>query len=236
MAGISVQFVGLNEVMKAYDNKDCPRWAVCQGKNINFSYSGGDMAESRAELMEWLMMLSRRDDEDNERYNTQAVYTLKFYDSLRDKKINASTAEDSAFNFRLTDTGRIKQLPARSSQGIEIVLEQLREMKAEMQEVRKIAEKPAVIGNAEDKLETWEKVLDHPITMGLVGKIFGIDVSGLMMDGAKMAGVSESSLDAIIDELLQADPNLKEHLGKLLVIYQTNPSQFKMLIGMIDKM
>lgn len=236
MAGISVQFVGLHEVMKAYDNKDCVNWAVCQGKNINFSYSGKDAAESRAELTEWLTMLSRRDEDDNERYNTQAIYTLKFYEDLRDKKINSSTAEDSAFNFRLTDTGRAKQLPSRNSYGMEVVLEQLREMKTEMQEVRKIAEKPAQIGAAEEKLETWEKILDHPITMGLVGKIFGIDMSGLMMDGAKIAGVNENSLDAIIDELLQADPNLKEHLAKLLVIHQTNPSQFRMLIGMIDKM
>lgn len=234
MAGVSVQFVGLNEVLRAYDNKDCVNWAVWQGKNLNFSYPGSDAQESRAELEEWLKMLSRRSSEDQ--YPTQAVYTLKFYEDWKGNKITAQTAEHSAFNFRLTDPA--DRLPARAGSiaGVDVLVEELRTIKTDIAALKEQAKTPATVGGPEP-LETWEKILDHPITMGLVGKMFGIDVPGLLAADAKLSGIPETAgMQEVIDELLKHDPDLLDHLKKLIRIAEHQPSTFRTIVGMIDKM
>lgn len=238
MAGISVQFVGIKEVMRAYDNIGIVNWAVCQGKYINFSYSGRDSDESRETLNEWLTMLSNRPGDDGERHTTQAIYVLKFYDDLNGKKITSATPESSAFNFRLVEPSEMRPALSRRGGGYDdLFVEEIRLLRAEVAEMKKESTQVEKLsGTGEEKLETWEKILDHPVTMGLLGKMFGIDMSLMMGDG-KLAGVpQDASIETIIDELYKVDPQIKEHLAKLLAIHQNNPGQFKMLLGMLDKM
>ncbi len=231
MAGTSVQFVGLQEVMRAYDNMGVINWAVWQGKNPNFQYGGTDDNESRQELEEWLKMIAKRPN--------QAIYTLKFFEDWKGGKIPKTAVEDTAFNFRVLDEfdEQTGMQIYRSDRGSNVVVEEIRLMRAELKEIKEKAVVPAKIGNVDEPMETWEKILDHPITMGLVGKIFGLDIAGLAAMEGKLAGVpGEHSIDDTIDKLLVYDTDLGNHLYKLLQIAEKNPGQFKMFLAMLDKM
>jgi len=232
MAGISVQFVGIKEVMKAFDNKDCVNWSVYQGKIPNFSYAGREEGQSRAEWEEWLKMLSTR--------TNQAVYTLRFYERFSGTEITDKTPYHTAFNFRLFDeeeygSRSIGYVNRGSDTGT--LTELLQDMRNEMRLLREEAKKPAQIGNAEEPLETWEKVLDHPITMGLIGKIFNIDMGSMMALDGKISGIpGDGNINDVIQELWAYDKQLDLHLYKLLQIAKQKPQNFNMLIGMLDKM
>lgn len=227
MAGISVQFVGISEVLKAFDNMEVVNWSVCQGKALNFSYSGTSEEESRNELETWLKMIGKR--------TNQAIYVLKFYDPVKGQRITASTPEHTSFNFRLYDEDyegeRVSRYPARIA-GSEL-FEEIRSLK---DEIKTLKERPAVVnGTGEEPLELWEKVLDHPLTLGLIGKVFNLDLSGVINAG-KIAGVPEGTdLDSILDKLEKYDPDLISHLFKLSEIAEKNPANFKMLLSMLDK-
>jgi hypothetical protein len=230
MAGTSVQFVGLQEIMKAFDNAGVINWSVWQGKNPNFYYGGDDENESRQELEGWLKMIAKR--------SNQAIYTLKFFEDWKGGKIPKTAQEDFAFNFRVLDefdeqTGMQIYKADRSN----AVVEEIRLMRAELKEIKEKAAVPGKIGNTEEPLETWEKILDHPITMGLVGKIFGIDMAGIAAMDGKLSGVpGDGNIDEIIEKLWVYDNALDTHLYKLLQIAEKNPGQFKMFLAMLDKM
>lgn len=236
MAAQSVQFVGISEVLKAFDNQEVTAWAVFQGRNLNFSYAGDDPQQSRDELNEWLRLLNSRGDADPNNYVTQAVYTLKFYDDFRGSRITGQTPETSAFNFKLGDNiSRGVVVPSRIG-GVDLLVDEVRELKETIAGLKDLrpADPPQP---AEEKLEPWEKVLDHPLTMGIIGKIFGIDLGPLLAGDGKLSGVPDGAgMDQVIDELLKYDPDLLEHLKKLLVIAEHQPNTFKMLLGMVEKM
>jgi hypothetical protein len=64
----AVQFYGVNEVLKAAENRDCPQWGIFQGKQFLFKYEEIDQVESLTFLQEILKALQRSD----------AIYTIKF--------------------------------------------------------------------------------------------------------------------------------------------------------------
>lgn len=231
--GVSVQFVGITEVMKAFDNMKCVKWSVCQGKALNFSYSGNDLEEGRDDLEEWLKMIGNR--------TTQAIYTLKFYEGHKEGRITAATPETTSFNFRLCDEleegNRRPGYPVRYNPAEFTLLEEVRELKQEIKTLRSDQEKqPAAVGSAEEPLEFWEKILDHPIAIAAIGKVLNIDLSGMMAAG-KIAGVPEGTdIDSIIEKLYKFDPDLDQHLYKLSVMAEKNPANFKVLLSMLDKM
>jgi len=188
------------------------------------------MDKSREELEAWLRMIDKR--------TTQAVYTLKFYEGMKDGRINAGTPETTSFNFRLCD-----ELEDNSRRGgiarynnVEYtLLEQVQELKQEIKLIRE-DKQPAAVGNVEEPLEFWEKILDHPIAIAAIGKVLNIDLSGMMAAG-KIAGVPEgANIDSILDTLYKFDPDLDQHLYKLSVMAEKNPANFKMLLSMLDKM
>ena len=51
-----------------------------------------------------------------------------------------------------------------------------------------------------------------------------------------ISGVTENSLQSVIDELKQYDPRLTEHLQKLVLIAKNDPAGFKSLLGILDNM
>lgn len=233
MAGLSVQFVGIGEVLKAFEHQDCIKWSVCQGKALNFSYAGTDENESRSTLEEWLKMIGKRPN--------QAVYTLKFYEDYQGNKITAGLSENCSFNFRLSepDSEDNQRSVSVRSYGMDLLLDELRNIKSEVAELKAKQNEPARITgvNGEEPLETWEKILDHPLAMAAAGKIFGLDLSGIMAADGKLSGVpGETDLYETVERLKEVDPNISDHLAKLLLIAEKNPGQFKVLISMLEKM
>lgn len=93
----SVQFFGINQVIAAAENMDCPAWAIYNGKLIFMKFEGGTMEESIAFLENALNMLAAS--------LTTALYTIKFFETEEGQKIkiNEKTVASQGFNFKLVD-------------------------------------------------------------------------------------------------------------------------------------
>jgi len=223
MAALSVQILGIENVLSAYDNKGCVKWSCWQGKAMNEFYDGDDVGEGRATLEAWLRMLSPF---------SSAVYTLRFHpDDV--VKIRSSSEDIGGFNFRLAEDDRWPVEPVRvRSRGVDndiiALMEKMDSRMTKLEERIGAAPEP-------DKLETWEKILDHPIALAACAKIFGLDAG--IMQGAAIGAVGDAgSVEDSLRILMEADADFAAHLWKLAQLARSNPGQFKMLVGMLDKM
>ncbi len=228
--GAAVQFIGKKAVMMAFEKRDAVKWALLCGKSILFAYEGSDDAESRQEFDEWMTMM---------RGNTTAIYTVRFYDKSV-KTIRPATEEVGSFNFRLSEEQEYSGNAHMGAVGNSFMTQMegfFTKMNARMDEMdKKIAGIPKPEDS--DKMETWEKLLDNPIVMAGVAKVFDIDVTGILEQSAKLSGVPGESGDVMetVDGLREHDPKIDAHLQKLLQIAKKKPQQFKTLIGMLDSM
>lgn len=89
----SVQFRNIDSVLMAYRDRDVPAWAMFQGKQFLFSYSGSDIIEGEEYLRKILEMISE----------SAAIYTICIYEDLPTGKIKSNTPHDGSFNFRLNE-------------------------------------------------------------------------------------------------------------------------------------
>jgi hypothetical protein len=218
--GASVQFVGKNAVIKAFDKIDNPRWSLWpNSKDMLASHSDSDTADSQRELEDWLEMI---------RGNTTGIFTLKFYDKGV-KEIKPSTPNNYAFNFRLKEDESMSGAPGGGSidRFLDKLTERFDKLDKRMDEIEK--------GDDEEPIKPWERALENPIIMAGIGKLFNLDLKGIGT-AEKISGVPVDPIDKSIDTLTKNDPDFPNHIGKLAQLSETNPKQFKFLIGMLDQM
>ena len=93
----SCQFVGIDNIIRAYVRRGVPAWSIWHNKQFMFKYEGKDIGEGEAVLCDHLEALR----------NSQATYTLCVYEDLPGGKIKSKTENDGSFNFQLKpkDTG-----------------------------------------------------------------------------------------------------------------------------------
>lgn len=92
MSNTSVQLEGVENVLEVYASRRIPAFAIFQGRNLNFSYEGNDLAEGSENLEQWLTAIQR----------SKATYTIKFFDAKDIKSgIRSNTPDRGALNFRL---------------------------------------------------------------------------------------------------------------------------------------
>ncbi len=108
----TVQFLGRSAVLTAYGNVDYAPWMLIQGKQLLTKFEDDDKAEGQKLLDAILTSIS-------DSSGSQAMYTLRVYDLVREKKPKAAGAKkgspdqfykiklymdtpyDGSFNFRL---------------------------------------------------------------------------------------------------------------------------------------
>lgn len=226
--GAAVQFVGKNAVTMAFEKRSITKWALLSGKSIMVAYEGSDDEESGKEFDEWLTMM---------RGNTTAIYTVRFYDKSV-KTIRPDTAEVGSFNFRLSE-----ETPYQGGQmngaGVTDSMERFfNKLTSRLDEMDKKIAGISLPKEDPEKMETWEKLLEHPVVMAGVAKIFDIDIQGILTDSAKLSGIPGEpvELDTVMEGLRKHNPKIEQHLKKLLQIAERKPQQFQMLISMLDKM
>lgn len=219
----TVQFVGKDQTLHAFDKWDTVNWSFWQGTQMLFAYEGDNATESRNELEDWIQIMSK---------GTNAIYTLKFYKNRQE--IKPATKEDGSFNFRLYIESMQNSGAPGTVGSVFGESETIRLLREDIAEIKK----QFLLHKKEDpeKLETWEKILDHPVTMAAIGKFLGLDVKGFEEATAKLNGVPGYSIKESITILEQSDSKLEEHLYKLAVISQKKPANFKTLMGMLDQM
>lgn len=241
MALNTVQFVGLEMVLKAFDKTEIPNWSLWQGKQMLFAYEGDSASESEDELKDWLKLMSK---------STNATYTLKFYkDHKKDKPITSTTPETKSFNFRLyledqqhlNGHGTVGSVYGSNGE----LMKMFEKLTEEISGLRAKIAAPAVVPK-EEPLQWWEKILASPLGGPLVSKVLGIPMEQVnaSMAGAKMSGTGTAAaeetvqidIDKVLDELEAADPDFDKHMWKLNELAKKQPDQFKMMLGMLDKM
>lgn len=219
------QFLGEDQVLAAFENRDAVNWSCWQGRQMLFKYDGNNKAESTEALNKWLGMMC----------GSKAVYTLKVYDDLQGK-IKSTTPDDGSFNFKLeeeTDFAERRQGYVGGVARSNPMLSVLQGVQQSLQEIKTELAKPAAA--EPEEIPMWERILDHPVTGALLGKMLGVEIP--MEPAGAMSGVPGAwSLEDSLAVLREQDPDIEAHLAKLARLAKVNPPQFKMLVGMLEKM
>lgn len=232
--GKSVQFRGIDNAIKAYENMEIPRWGLFQGSQFLMKYNGTNMKEGAELLEQYLNALDLRSADSN-------TYTLCIYDTA--EKINSATKYDASFNFRLVDNidghqaNKYAGINEQRLSGIEEKLNQLLPQDDEIEELTPAAQLWATVG----------KILEHPqiqqaLAQKLVGVIDGIgNTVGAMfrqpaaIGSAPAANVQDENqrLQQAVNILAAIDPQLGTHLLQLATVAQSDPEKYNSLIGML---
>lgn len=225
----AIQFYGSDAVLTAVQNRDCPNWAIFQGRQFLFKYEGGDMDESTQLLGEIL---------ENLRHST-AVYTIQFYEDA--PKIKANTPHDGSFNFRLISEEARQERQQMYATGSTAVLQKLESIEARL-------------GSLEDDDDDAEEeepggimgILQDPQRLGAI--THGLQVLSALLGinkpqpAGSLAGINppvsvmDPKITAALEALAAKDPKLPEHLEKLAQLAQNDPATFTWLLGMLEKM
>lgn len=230
MALPSVQFYGAETVLKAAENRDCPKWAIFQAKQFLFKYEADDQEGSLQMLGEVLKNLR----------HSSAVYTICFYEDV--DKIKANTPHDGSFNFRMITEEEKEMRNEAFRGGNRAIMEKLEAIEQRLQTVE-----------ADDDEDDEEEEMGGigGLLMGLIkepeklGQLIHIGKSLLGMTytqqpgkvaGIEVTGIEAETLHNAIETLKKNDPKISEHLSKLAQISEKDPATFKYLVGMLDKM
>lgn len=254
----SIQFRGIAQVIRAFEDRGADAWSIWDGKAFLFRGVGAPEFET---------LLRSLDTS-----GSTAIYTLKVYDDIDNaKKIKPSTECDGSFNFRLYDRDieesyrpgqswtQTKQLEERFT-----ALEQRMNQFLEQTEIvdEEEEEKPTdllgVVTGLLQQPEKLEKLIEvghrllggsmQPAYLGNVNRIVAPNEpiqqnNNPSLSPSNNIPVVETEeqkekklirLGTALDTLEKADPSIVDHLEKLAVIAATKPEQFKGLIGMLD--
>lgn len=258
----SVQFRGIDGVLKAYDYKGIDLWAVFEGKRLCHKGSGSD------ELKEYLELTYQ--------YGSNGTYILKVYEDLSDaKQIKSSTPDDGSFNFKLVELDADADVAYRT--GRVSVIGQIGSTLQKINERLELLEKPV---DEEPEEETFSEALGNAVQKAVIGAIENPAKIGAFMDAVKeilgfsvakpaignitragglqqkiITGMDTTNeigneyeqektsqdqeerlkrLASAIDTLERFDSEIVEHLEKLSKIAANNPKKFASLITMLD--
>jgi hypothetical protein len=240
----SVQFRGIKNVVRAYENKKVPAWGLFQGSQFLEKYEGDDTDEGAQLLQDYLQALDMRSNDMN-------TYTLCIYELPKGTKITSATKYDASFNFRLADTIE-DHMQTKMSGVYEERIAGLEKRLADL------AADPDEEPTAKEKM--WAalgQIFEHPqvqqvIAQRVVGIIEGVSSSignifspGKTFPAAigntmakKETNVQEENakLQEAVNILVEVDPKLGTNLLKLAQIAKADPSKYNFMITMLNGM
>jgi hypothetical protein len=252
----NVQFCGIDDLMKAYNNRGIEIWAVCQGKEI---ISCGDGSE---ELKEFIDLLSKTLNNN--------VYTLRIYSTVSNPdSITNKTEYNGSFKFMLEcaavgggmqrvesgNTGSATDLIAKKiNERIGAVVDKELD-KIFSGEVGQVEEKETGLwGVLKPYIDTPDKLV---ATIGAIKQMFGAERSATALPAMAAIGnvqpdrigrvpvVDENGLvDSLSPEMLErlgvaldrlgkCDSLIVEHLEGLATIAETKPDVYKMALNFL---
>lgn len=220
--GASVQFVGREAVLKAFRKMELPRWSLWpNSKDMLTSCVEADMADSERELDDWLTMI---------RGNTTGIFTLRLYDkSVKD--IKPSTPHVYALNFRLSEDEA--RMGSAGGGGVPYGMEKLfGDMAARMEKIdKRLAEIEKE--ETEEPLAPWERMLENPVIMAGIGKVFNLDLSKVQVAEA-VSGVPGQEAEDPVEILKRLDPDFGRRMAKLARIAISDLKKYKFFASMLD--
>ena len=240
----AVQFRGIKNVVKAYENKKVPAWALFQGSQFLEKYEGSETDEGAQLLKDYLSALDQRSNDMN-------TYTLCVYEDPAGGKINSATKFDASFNFRLVDTiedhlqSKVGGLYEERLAGIEKTLTDTCRARE--------PEPPSV---KEQMYAALGKLLEHPqIQQVIVGKVLmlvdslGETVGSIFKRPNQVGAIGtvattnevntdvqteNARLQEAVNILVTVDGKLGTNLLKLAQIAKADPKKYELLISMLN--
>lgn len=226
--GKSIQFRGSDQVEAAYKNSGAASFSIWQDKQFLFKGLGED------ELSGFLQLL-----EDGA---TNAIYTVKVYEDITDKKqIKSNTPDDGSFNFRLDADGQeitneqyskaanYKELSSRIN-GMESKFDAIMD-RLEGESEKESKSSLGVIG----------EILSTPALQPIITNLLTSFLGGTGQPAARpqiaaLSGLPNvpGSIEHSISILKANDPKLEEHLQKLAAISANDKATWQMLTTAID--
>jgi len=238
----SVQFRGIKNVVKAYQNKKVPQWGLFQGTQFLEKYEGDDTDEGATLLRDYLDALDQRSNDTN-------TYTLCVYEVSAGTKITSATKYDASFNFRIADTiedhlqSKVSGVFETRITGIEDKLNQL----LSDPEPEEMTVKDQLFGALGKILEVPQ--VQQALAAKLLGLIDGIGntVTGIFTPAVPPRAIGHARPQTNVDEenkklqeavtiLCEVDPQLGTNLLKLAGIAKADPSKYNLLITMLKTM
>lgn len=115
------------------------------------------------------------------------------------------------------------------------ILEELREMRREMNELRARIDDDDEDDPPPSPLGTVGELLKNPEFMALLGQVLG---NKTPVSPAQLSGIDDedSKITRAIPILKKYDPNLGSHLLKLAELAEKNSVKFKTMISILDSM
>ena len=240
----SVQFRNSEDTVTAFENLNCGAWSLWDGKRFMFKGTGKDELEKFLDLM-------------TENGASNAVYTLAYYEGVDSgKKINNKTPFDGSFNFRLNaeemevNTGEYKHFIKQQS-----LLSKVNGLESKFDLL--IEKLSGEVEPEKNNLGIVGQLLEHPaiapllpgLVQAVAGNLFGTvnanrpatEPRQLYPVAAKVSGIGnvmeqDTELETAVAALLQYDTRLTEHLKKLALLAQRDPTTFNYIMAQLDQM
>lgn len=244
MAGLSssLHFIGKEQVLQAYHNRQIPAWSLWCGKQ--FLTKGMD----ETELDAFLSVIWE---------GSTATYTLRVYDGITNvQDIKERTESDGSFNFRLvervddyvpgTAKGRIEQRQVELEKKFDALMERLEspvEEEAEPETIGKVfmgfLQDPEKLERAIGTIKNLIGMVSPQPLPQQIGNVNFLhsepEINSTMTTQQKELSEAQlTRLYAAIEKLVKADNGIVEHMEKLATIAERNPAQFKVLLTMLE--
>lgn len=240
--GRSVQFRGIDNVLRAYESNAVAPYALFQGTQLLSKSEDQSLENNKALLSE---LLNRLNNEDN-----VATYTLCVYDDLKDgEKIKNNTKYDGSFNFKLNDS--MQDYKSQRSAGMGAIMERLEAIEANQNRKNEIEE------TEPEEKSGWAaigKLIEHPdVQRAIAGKFVAIldGITNLFPGANKvfpspsfpaqigavtktLSGEQTEKLNHAIEFLSTVDPLLGDHLYSIAVVARQDPAKYNSIISMIN--
>jgi len=167
----AVQMRGTPLILAAFDRIDISAWGLFYKERCLFRCAGEDLQESRAQLQGFLKQL--------EQSNTTTIYSLRFYEEVKDKKkIKPGLEPDYAYNVTLFNDEDYPAPGAVSRQsGYSLLMQELQDVKAQLAIRQKEDEEegddePEQVGSVGSRLLAFlDKLLDNPVVEQKIGQL-----------------------------------------------------------------
>lgn len=238
----SVQFKGIENVIKAFEQRDVEFWGIWQKKCLITKGMGSE------ELKTFLQMLIEN--------GSGAVYTLKIFEDIDDlKKIKENSSADGSFSFRLNS-----DMPGTLDSSMNNY-EQVNSRNKLFQRLDAIENKLNGVGEEENEPDTfYDKVIgiiSDPNRLqqyvGIIKEIFsnnnpqpaaqsfrpavaaiGNTQPVIMKAHEQPTADTMERLAKALDTLEKHDPKIVDHLEKLANLASEKPGKFKGLLTMLE--
>jgi hypothetical protein len=253
--GSAIQFYGIEAAVDAYVNKGTPAFAIWCGKQLQMRYDGTYGGDGTKPSIEEGAQLLRSYLEAIYQGST-ALYTLKTYDEIGTEKIRPSTEYDTAFNFKLGGPvemggggygmGRVSPVMAEIAK-LNARFDALTAEDSEEDDDPETLQDVAIgLLNEPEKLRDTLENIKGLVDIGRA--LFGFSpvatVPGSLgavtrageTNGSRSAEDKYRDLEVALNTLEKYDPDLVGHLTKLAGLAESNPAQFKSLLGILEKL